>query len=217
MRTYKRTELETIFHTSRIDSIKRSLERAGYTFESTGRGQESTISITALPTPPTPFEAFAKREFGCGPQTNFQAMENHFFLLLYHPEYQFLPSNHQANYLEKNCGIKISDQSLRNWQKLLIDKNWMAKDNERIKYVLCRKGELPREISEELYKKAWHTYYALIENGTNRSAALHILFEKYGGMPRKQNGLVEKRLRTTQIAGIEEYFGEYSLISDIFY
>lgn len=37
-RTYSRAELEAIFYTDRTDSIKRSLTRAGYTFESGGRG-----------------------------------------------------------------------------------------------------------------------------------------------------------------------------------
>ena len=68
LRTYTRAELEEIFHTTRTDTIKRSLQRAGYTFESGGRGKEFTITITGLPEPPTPFEAFAKREFACGPQ-----------------------------------------------------------------------------------------------------------------------------------------------------
>lgn len=94
LRTYTRAELEEIFHTTRTDTIKRSLQRAGYTFESGGRGKEFAITIRGLPEPPTPFEAFAKREFACGPQTDFPAMQQHFFLLFYHPEYQFLPSNH---------------------------------------------------------------------------------------------------------------------------
>lgn len=67
--------------------IKRSLQRAGYTFESGGRGKGYTITITGLPEPPTPFEEFIKREFACGPQTDFPAMQQHFFLLFYHPEY----------------------------------------------------------------------------------------------------------------------------------
>ena len=141
--------------------MRRSLTRAGYTFESGGRGEGFTITITALPEPPTPFEVFARREFNCGPQTNFRAMETHLFLLFYHPDYQFLPSNHQAKYLEDNYKITVSDQSLRNWQNLLIDRNWIARDRDKVKYCLCRKEVLPREITEEQYKKAWHKYFSL--------------------------------------------------------
>lgn len=125
LRKYNRAELEELFHTSRTDSIRRSLERAGYRFKSEGRGKGYTITITGLPEPPSPFEIFARREFNCGPQTNFEAMETHLFLLLYEPEYQFLPSNHQVKYLEDNYKITVTDQSLRNWQNLLINKNWI--------------------------------------------------------------------------------------------
>lgn len=121
-------------------------------------------------------------------------MEAHFFLLFYHPEYQFLPSNHQAKYLEDNHRITVSDQSLRNWQNLLIKKNWIAKDKDKVKYCLCRNGEPPREITEEAYKKAWHRYFALTAEGVERSFALHIVYAESGGMPRKQVGFTENVL-----------------------
>ena len=94
-RTYSRTELEELFFTNRTDSIKRSLSRAGYCFESAGRGKNFTISITALPQP-TPFKEFAEREFACGPQTNFEAMETFFSLLLFHSEFRYFPATYQA-------------------------------------------------------------------------------------------------------------------------
>lgn len=37
-RRYSRNEIVGIFHTDRMDSIKRSLDRAGYKYEITGRG-----------------------------------------------------------------------------------------------------------------------------------------------------------------------------------
>ena len=194
LRGYCRIELEEIFQTSRTDSIKRSLKREGYTFESSGRGKGYRITITALLDPPTPFEEFARREFDCGSRTNFKEMETHFFLLFYHPDYQFLPSNHQAKYLEENYGITVSDQSLRNWQKKLINLNWIAKDAEKVRYCLCKKGEPPREITAEQYKKAWNKYFSMIGNGMDRSNALHIIFEENEGMPRKQVGFTENAL-----------------------
>lgn len=109
LRTYTRAELQEIFHSNDTDVYRNALKRTGYTFESGGRKQGYWIKITGLPKPPSPFELFAKREFSCGPQTNFEAMETHFFLLFYHPEYQFLPSNHQAKYLETNYKIEVSD------------------------------------------------------------------------------------------------------------
>lgn len=199
LRTYTRAELEEIFHTTRTDTIKRSLQRAGYTFESGGRGKEFTITITGLPEPPAPFEVFAKREFACGPQTDFPAMQQHFFLLFYHPEYQFLPSNHQAKFLETNYGITVSDQSLRNWQKLLINRNWITKDKENVKYYLCRKGERPREMQEKEYRTAWREFYARLGAGESGDELRKEIYYKYGGMPRKQCGLIENALEQDKI------------------
>ncbi len=199
LREYHRAELEEIFKTSRTDSITRSLKRAGYTYTTSGRCENYTITITALPEPPAPFEVFVKREFNCGPQTNFKAMQTHLFLLFYHPDYQFLPSNHQAKFLLDNYGIKVSDQSLRNWQNLLIDKNWIAKDKEHVKYVLCRKGESPREITRDEYIKAWQRYFALIADKVPRSTALHIIYTECGGMPRKQYGIAENALQQEKL------------------
>ena len=207
-RTYTRAELQEIFRSDDTDVYKGRLKRAGYTFEKGGRGPGYWIKITGLPKPPSEFEKFAKREFSSGPQTNFRAMETHLFLLFYEPEYQFLPSNHQAKYLERNYKIMVSDQSLRNWQNLLIDRNWIAKDKEKVKYFLCRKGMAPREITEEEYKKAWHKYFALTANGINRSTALHIIYENCGGMPRKQCGFAENGIefrKLQELRNILEY------------
>lgn len=199
LRTYNRAELEELFKTSRTDIIKRSLERAGYTFESAGRDKGYTITITGLPEPPTPFEVFARREFECGPQTNFQGIQQHFFLLFYDPEYQFLPSNHQAKFLEKKHGIKVSNQSLRNWQKLLINRNWIAKDKENVKYYLCRKGQRPREISKKEYSKAWQEFYARLGAGEDANDLRKEICNKYGGMPRKQCGLIENAIERDKL------------------
>ena len=199
LRVYCRLELEEIFQTSRTDSIRRSLNRDGYTFECSGWGKKYKITITALPDPPTPFEEFAMREFDCGPRTNFEGMETHFFLLFYHPDYQFLPSNHQTKFLEEHYGITVSDQTLRNWQNKLIDLNWIAKDKEKVRYCLCRKDETPREMTEEQYKKAWHKYFSLTGKGLDRSSALHMIYEENEGMPRKQVGFTENALKQDEL------------------
>lgn len=94
-RVYTRAELQEIFQSDDTDVYRGYLKRAGYTFESGGRGQSYWIKITGLPELPSEFEKFAKREFSCGPQTNFKAMKTYLFLLFNYPDFEFLPSNHQ--------------------------------------------------------------------------------------------------------------------------
>ena len=110
-----------------------------------------------------------------------------------------LAVNHQARYLEENFNITITDATLRNWQKILINHNWIAKDKDKVKYVLCRKGESPREMTEEQYKKAWHKYFALVGTGVSRSDSLHTIYLKNGGMPRKQIGFTENALESAKL------------------
>lgn len=182
-RAYTRAELQEIFQSDRTDLYRSRLKRAGYTFETGGRGQGYWIKITGLPEPLSEFEEFVKREFSCGPQTNFKAMKTYLFLLFNYPDFEFLPSNHQAKYLKDNYNIAVRSQTLRNWQGLLIDRNWIAKDKASAKYYLCRKEKSPREITEEEYKKAWHKYYAFTGQGMDRGEALHEIFRKCGGIP----------------------------------
>ena len=134
LKTYSRTELEQLFNTSRTDSIKRSLERAGYTFQSSGRGRTYQIQITALPSPPSEFAAFAQKHFDCGEQTNFDVMELYFFLLFYHSEFRYFPAVYQSQYINENYSIEISDQTLRNWRRKLEEKNLISTDEEDAKF-----------------------------------------------------------------------------------
>jgi len=141
-------------------------------------------------------------------------METHFFLLLYHPDYQFLPSNHQARFLEENYGITVSDASLRNWQKKLIKLNWIAKDRDKVRYCLCRKGRPPKEIAEEEYKKVWPKFYARTNNGMTHAQAIGKIFDEHGGMPRKQVGITENALKWDKLQELRNILEETFLNSD---
>lgn len=110
-----------------------------------------------------------------------------------------MPSNHQAKFLETNYGIEVSDQSLRNWQKLLTDRNWIVPDTENVKYYLCRKGEQPREMPEGEYRKAWREFYTRLGAGESGDELRKEIYYKYGGMPRKQCGLIENALERKKL------------------
>ena len=193
-RAYSRAELEEIFRTSRLDSIKRSLERAGYGFTSAGRGNTSTITITALPKPPTAFEGFAKREFACGPQARLEDMETFFSLLLFDTEFRYFPATYQAQLLREQYDITISDQTLRNWKKKLIDLNWIAIDENDCRYYSCRRGEKPAAIDREQHRKEWREFYGRIEQGENPETVRREIYYRNNGMPRKQRGFAENAI-----------------------
>ena len=199
LRTYTREELEEIFSTTRTDSIKRSLQRAGYTFESGGRGKGYTITITGLPDPPTPFEEFARREFECGPQTRIEDMETFFSLLFFHPDFRYYPGTYQSIFMKDNLNIHISAQTLRNWKKKLIDLNWIALDETDCRYYACRKEQKPTEMEMEQYKRSWRKFYEKVARGADPSAERKEIYYKNGGMPRKQCGFAENGVEYEKI------------------
>ena len=69
IRTYTREELITIFKTNRLDSIKAKLKRQGYEFETSGRAETATVTITKQP---LRFRRFCIDELGFAPQTDFK-------------------------------------------------------------------------------------------------------------------------------------------------
>lgn len=82
---------------------------------------------------------------------------------------------------------------------MLINRNWIAKDKENVKYYLCRKGERPREISKEKYSTAWREFYARLGTGEDAKELRKEICDKYGGMPRKQCGLIENALEMDKL------------------
>lgn len=101
---------------------------------------------------------------------------------------------------------------MRNWQNLMISRGWIVKDKDKVKYCLCRKGETPREITEEEYKRAWHKYFALTANGMGRKDALLTIFYKWDGMPRKQVGFIENAFFLAKFAELQNILEDSSLL-----
>lgn len=199
LRTYTRAELEVIFHTDRTDSFRRSLSRAGYTFESGGRGQGYWIKITGLPEPPSEFKLFAKREFAAGPQTDFETMQKFLFLLSYHEEYRYYPATYQAIFLKEVYNIEITDQTLRNWKKKLTELNWIAIDTDDVKYYACRKGEKPSGMESENYKAAWRQFYDRVSKGEDADVVRGSIYHQNEGMPRRQFGFAENGIELKKL------------------
>ena len=207
--TYTRAELTKIFETNRTDVIRRSLQRSGYSFESSGRGDDYKIKITALPKPPSEFEEFVIREFGCGKQTNFQIMQYHFYYLFCDPDYQYLPATSQAMFLKEHCNVQISSQSLINWQRLLTSRNWLAEDRDKVRYYICRKGEYPKEITQQEYRTIWTEFFQRVEAGEDAQELRIDIYGKHGGMPRRKYGLTGNAIEQAKLDKLYDILLEF--------
>ena len=72
---------------------------------------------------------------------------------------------------------------------MLTSRNWLAEDENKVKYYLCRKGEYPKEITKQEYRAIWREFYQGIEAGEEEQEMRIDICQKYGGMPRRQYGL----------------------------
>lgn len=70
-------------------------------------------------------------------------MESFFSLLLFDSEFRYFPATYQAQFLKEQCNLSVSDQTLRNWKKKLIDLNWIAASDNDCRYYACRRGQKP--------------------------------------------------------------------------
>ncbi len=207
LRIYTRAELEEIFHTTRTDSMTRSLLRAGYKFESSGRGKDYTISIIELPSK-SEFEVFAIKELGYGERTTFETLEPYLYLLFYEPKYRYYSSDYQAQVLKEKYNLVISGQTLLNWKNHLLEKNFIMVADER--YCLCRSGEKPTEISIELYKKIKEELQQKIKNGESEAIARNDIYHKYGGMPLVRKGFQENLIEKDTLDRLHEILEKFA-------
>lgn len=210
LRTYTRAELREIFHSDRTDLYRNRLRGAGYTFEKGGRGEGYWIKITGIPKPPSEFEKFARREFSCGPQTKIEAMQKFLFLLFYHEEYRYYPATYQKIFLEEVYQIEVSDQTLRNWKKKLIALNWIAIDEQDVKYYACNKGRRPREMEMEIYRSAWVQFYDRVSKGEDAGDVRIDIYHQNRGMPRKQFGFAENTLECDKMQELRNILENYN-------
>lgn len=65
-------------------------------------------------------------------------------------------------------------------------------------------------MSEEEYKKAWREFYARLGAGENGDELRKEIYHKYGGMPRKQCGLIENALEQDKMQELRKILEKYN-------
>lgn len=126
-------------------------------------------------------------------------MQKFLFLLFYHKEYRYYPATYQAQFLKEVFRVKISDQTLRNWKKKLIELNWIAIDTDDIKYFACRHGQRPIGMDSRNYKAAWRQFYDRVADGEDPGMVRSSIYYQNKGMPRRQFGFAENGINTDKL------------------
>lgn len=113
-KTYTRNELIEIYGTTRLDAIKKKVERQGYQFKNNGRGATYTMTITALPNNDNTFKLYCISELGFKPQTDFEQLKKYFAQLLSDASFVNQP------YTEMSVASDILPQTLRAYTEYLL-------------------------------------------------------------------------------------------------
>ena len=164
MRSYTRQELIDIFKTDRLDSIKAKIQRRGYTYTTSGRGKDFTLTITGLP---PRFSNFCIERLGFAPQTDFERLKIFLGYFFFDEEFRQLPVGAMAWAIEKE--MYITYQTFSRWINKLIDKGIIHKSTMEFNYYACNENQMPIRITKELYCEAWREYWKERDYGYEHS------------------------------------------------
>lgn len=196
-KTYSRTELVQLFGTNRIDAIKNRLDRDGYVYAASGRGNDLFISITGCT---KPFEVFCKEELNFPAQTNFDRLKDFLKRLLFDEEFARLP----FAAMERKIGI--SSQTISKWIKILEAANLITLSSGHYIYYISRRVDLNDleiiEITEKEYKDAWSAYWEGREDGYFLS--VNRLYNVNEGTPHKRGLMVENAFEMERMEKLRE-------------
>lgn len=196
--TYTRQDLESIFNTDRLDSIKRSLERLGYEFTTNGkRGNNLRLTITKTP---DAFKMFCINELGISAQADFNILRNFFYYFFCDEEFQQLPVGEMERVMSRD-GKGVSRQTISKWIKFLRNKGIIyINEAECLYYVSFTIGDetTVEEITQEQYKLAWRKYWNVRNAGGEWAQAYNAMCKVNGGTVFKKP-LIEENVFHTDL------------------
>lgn len=205
--TYTREDLVEIFNTERLDSIKRSLDRLGYRYSTSGRGAGLRLTITATP---DAFKMFCINELGIPAQSDFELLKTFFYYFFCDEEFQSLPETEMERILAKE-GKPVSRPTINKWIKFFKEKNYICADTTEYKYFAIVGSEGDKgavEITKEEYLEAWHKYWGVINAGGNYFKAMAAMYKVHGGAVCKKAVITENGFYTEKINDLIDILSE---------
>lgn len=207
MATYTKEDLINEFHTDRMDSIKRSLDRLGYKYETNKKnGKNLRLTITKLP---NMFKVFCISELGIPAQSDFRLLRNFFYYFFCDEEFQQLPIEEMVRIMESE-GKKVSRQTISKWIQFLKNKNIINESQEYL-YFTTVKTDISTEslrITREEYLAAWKAYWDIINNGGMYNEALNAMYKVNGGATFKKPIIEENGFYSDLIDSLVELLDE---------
>lgn len=200
---YTKEELVNEFNTSRIDSIKRSLTRLGYEYETNGRnGKNLRLTITKAP---NMFKMFCINELGVPAQSDFRILRDFFYYFFCDEEFQQLPVGEMARIMEEEKKA-VSRQTIAKWIQFFKDKSIIYESREYLYFatVVTDISTESLQITKEEYTRAWQRYWTVKRNSGDAKTAFDEMKKVNGGVVFKKQKIEENGFYSSLIDSLVE-------------
>lgn len=191
-------------------SITRKLDRYNIEYAKTGRGNNTMITIEKIN---DPFKVYCISEIGLDSSMDFDKLLYAFYLFYHDKDFRWLPDEMIEDRIKAIGVITLSRQSVSRYKKILIKYLGLIRDfgnSENTVYYFA-KGKEKKLCTREQYLDAWHLYFKVKDdNDGDYCAAYWEVILKYGGMPHKQNPILECAWTSVQ----KEYTELFNIVDD---
>jgi hypothetical protein len=200
LRDYSKAELVEIFGTEDAQGLKRKLQRYGIKFQTTGRGQNLTFTITETA---DPFNVFCIDELGYDGRTDFVKLRNFLYCFLNDDEFRAMPDEVKEQRM-KESGKPMCRQTIAGYIAKLDAQNLIDRNSGEYIYYFAYK-DTQRIATRQEYSEAWKEYWEAKAAGANSMEAIGFMRFLHGGVARKQaipqiNGIFLEKLNRLNAA-----------------
>lgn len=194
LRTYTKAELVEIFGTKDRLGLTRKLQRYGIKYQTAGRGQSLTFTITETT---DPFKVFCIDELGYDGRTDFVKLRNFLYCFLNDDEFRAMPDEVKEHRM-KEAGKTMCRQTIAGYIAKLNAQNLIDCNSGEYIYYFAYK-DTQRIATRQEYSEAWKQYWQDKADGADSMTAISFMRFKYGGVARKQaipqiNGIFLEKL-----------------------
>lgn len=194
LRAYTKAELVNIFGTQDRLGLTRKLQRYGIKFQTAGRGENLTFTITETA---DPFKVFCIDELGYDGRTDFVKLRNFLYCFLNDDEFRAMPDEVKAKRMKED-GKPMCRQTIAGYISKLDAQNLIDRNSGEYIYYFAYK-DTQRIATRQEYSAAWKVYWDAVNDGTPSRDAIWLMRFNHGGVARKQaipqiNGIFLEKL-----------------------
>ena len=191
---YSMEELKVVFQCKNRQQLTRKLTSYGILFDAEGRGTQCVFDIKQIQ---NPFRLYAILDLNVSAQTDFNKFRDFCYYFLNDENFRNQPAETKEIMLEE-IKKKISRQTIRDYEKILEDTEFIHLDSGEYEYYFAVKNTRIK-TDEETYKKAWAQYFSMKRQGQMTEDCIFYMISKYGGVARKYqkpelNGIYTQQL-----------------------